>query len=124
MKESEKINKSLDLAREPRKLENMKVRMIPIVVGALPGGLGKKLKKLEIRDRIETIQIKDRVKYLEKSWMPEETFCYSNSSERLWETGEFVGVISFVWLVGLDFGFRYLTPFVFFSTPFNSLASS
>ena len=30
----------------------------------------------------------------------------------LWGTGEFVGNISFVWLVVVGFVFRYLTPFV------------
>ena len=35
MKESKKINKYLDLARELKKLGNMKVTMIPIVVGML-----------------------------------------------------------------------------------------
>ena len=34
----------------------------------------------------------------------------------------FVEVIGFGWLVVVDFGFRYLTRFVLFFTPFNSLA--
>ena len=59
MKEREKIDKYLDLARELRKLWNMRVKVIPIVIGALgtiPKGLEKSLDELEIRGRIETIQ--------------------------------------------------------------------
>ena len=50
------MDKYLDLARELKKLWNMKVKVIPIVVGAhgtVPKGLEK---GLEIRGRIETIQ--------------------------------------------------------------------
>ena len=35
VKESEKIYKYLDLARELKKLWNMKVKVVPIVIGAL-----------------------------------------------------------------------------------------
>ena len=59
MKENEKMDKYLDLARELKKLWNMKVNVIPIVVGALeivPNSLEKRLENLEIRGRIETIQ--------------------------------------------------------------------
>ena len=59
MKESEKIDKYLDLAREPRKLWNMRVKVVPIVIGDLgtiPRALEKNLGELEIRGRIETIQ--------------------------------------------------------------------
>ena len=38
--------------------------------------------------------------------------------------GEFIGVNCFIWLVEVSFGFRYLTPLVFFSTPFNLLVPS
>ena len=58
MKESEKINKYLDLARELRKLWNMKVKVVPIVIGGLgtvPKGLENSLGELEIRGRIETL---------------------------------------------------------------------
>ena len=58
MKESEKINKNLDLARELRKLWNMKVKVVPIVIDALgmvPKALEKNLGELEIKGRIETI---------------------------------------------------------------------
>ena len=56
MKESEKIDKYLDLARELRKLWNMMATVVPMEVGALgtiPKGLAK---PLEIRGRIETTQ--------------------------------------------------------------------
>ena len=58
LNENEKMDKYLDLARELKKLWNMKVKVIPIVVGALgtvPINLEKRLKDMEIR-RIETIQ--------------------------------------------------------------------
>ena len=53
------IDKCLDLARELKKLWNMKVKVIPIVVGALgtvPKGLERGLENLEIRGRIDIIQ--------------------------------------------------------------------
>ncbi len=51
MKESQKKNKYLDLVRELKKLWNMKVTIIPIVVGALgtvTKGLIKGLEDWEI----------------------------------------------------------------------------
>ena len=57
--ESETIDKFLDLLRELKWLWNMKVTMIPVVVGALgtvSKGLERGLEELEIRGRIETIQ--------------------------------------------------------------------
>ena len=59
LKESEKMDKYLDLARELKKLQNMKVTVILFVVGALgtvPRGLEKRLGAPEIRRRIKTIQ--------------------------------------------------------------------
>ena len=59
LKESEKKDKYLDLARELKKLWNMKVTIMPIVIGALgtiPKGLLKGLEDLEIVGRVETIQ--------------------------------------------------------------------
>ena len=59
LKENEKMDKYLDLARELKKLWNMRVKVIPIVVGTLetvPISLKKRLEDLEIRGRIETIQ--------------------------------------------------------------------
>ena len=54
LKENEKMDKYLDLARELKKLWNMIVKVIPIVVGALgtvPINLEKRLEDLEIRGR-------------------------------------------------------------------------
>ena len=59
LKESEKKNKYLDLAWELKKLWNMKVTIIPNVIGALGSvteGLIKGLNDLEIRGRVDTIQ--------------------------------------------------------------------
>ena len=59
IKESEKRNKSLDLARKPRKLCNIKVTVIPLVIGALgtvPKDLERGMEELEIRRRIKTMQ--------------------------------------------------------------------
>ena len=58
MKENEKMDKPLDLARERKKLWNMKVKVIPIVVGAfgtVPKSFEKRLEEVGIRGRIETI---------------------------------------------------------------------
>ena len=59
LKESKKRDKYLDFARELKKLWNMKVTIIPIVIGALgtvTKGLLKGLEDLEVGDRVETIQ--------------------------------------------------------------------
>ena len=59
LKECEKKDKYLDLARELKKLWNMKVTIVPIVIGALgtiSKGLLKGLEDLEVRGRLETIQ--------------------------------------------------------------------
>ena len=59
MKESEKKDKYLELARELKKLWNMKVKIVPIVIGALgtiTKGLLKGLEDLEVGRRVETIQ--------------------------------------------------------------------
>ena len=60
MKESEKIDKYLDLARELKRLWDMKMTVIPTIVGTLGTilkSLEKSLKDLEIRGRIKIIQI-------------------------------------------------------------------
>ena len=52
-------NKYLDLARERKKLWNMQVTFIPIVIGAfgtVTKGLLKGLEDLEVGGRVETIQ--------------------------------------------------------------------
>ena len=59
LKESEKKNKYLDLTRELKKLWNMQVTIIPIVIGAfgtVTKGLLKGLEDLEVGGRVETIQ--------------------------------------------------------------------
>ena len=59
LKESEKKDKYLDLARELKKLWNMKVTIVPIVIGALgtvTKGLLKGLDHLEVGGWVETIQ--------------------------------------------------------------------
>ena len=58
LKENEKKDKYLDLARELKKLWNMKVTIVPIVIGALgiiTKGLLKGLEDLEVGGRVETI---------------------------------------------------------------------
>ena len=60
LKENEKRDKYLDLARELKKLRNMKVTIILIVIGGLgtvTKGLVQGLEDLEISGRVETIQI-------------------------------------------------------------------
>ena len=58
IKESEKSDKYLDLARELRKLLNMRVTVIPIVIGAfgtVSQDMERELKELKTGGRIETI---------------------------------------------------------------------
>ena len=61
MKEIKKVNKYLDLLHENKKnMWNMKVTVLPVVVSLLvtfPKRFVKKMEELEIRGRIETIQI-------------------------------------------------------------------
>ena len=56
LKESEKKDKYLDLARELKKLWNMKVTIVPIVIGALGTITKGLLKDLEVDEQVETIQ--------------------------------------------------------------------
>ena len=59
LKECEKKDKYVDLARELKKLWNMKVTIIPIVIGAfgtVTKGLLKGLEDMEVGGRVETIQ--------------------------------------------------------------------
>ena len=55
LKEYEKKDKYLDLARELKKLWNMKVTIVPIVMGAF-GTVTKGLEDLEVGGWVETIQ--------------------------------------------------------------------
>ena len=59
LKECEKKDKYLDLARELKKLWNMNVTIIPIMIGAfgtVTKGSLKGLEDLEVGGRVETIQ--------------------------------------------------------------------
>ena len=59
LKESKKKDKYLDLARELKKLLNMKITIVPIVIavlGTITKGLLKGLEDLEVGGWIETIQ--------------------------------------------------------------------
>ena len=59
IKENEKKKKYSDLVRELKKLWNMKVTVIPIVIrvlGTVPKGLKRELEELKIGVHIETIQ--------------------------------------------------------------------
>ena len=59
LKECEKKDQYLDLARELKKLWNMNVTIIPIVIGVLgtvTEGLLKGLDDLEVGGQVETIQ--------------------------------------------------------------------
>ena len=65
LKECEKRDKYLDLARELKKLWNMKVTIIPIVIcafGTVIKGLLKGLEDFKVGDRIETIQTRALLK--------------------------------------------------------------
>ena len=60
IKECEKKDNYLDLARELKKLWNMKVTIVPIVIGALgtiTKGLLKGLEDIEVGGWVETIQM-------------------------------------------------------------------
>ena len=59
LKECEKKDKYLNLDRELKKLRNMKVTIMPVVIGAfgtLTKGLLKRLEDLEAGGRVEPIQ--------------------------------------------------------------------
>ena len=59
LKESKRKDKYLDLARELRKLWNMKVTIIPIVMDAfsiITKGLLKGMEDFDVERRVETIQ--------------------------------------------------------------------
>ena len=60
LKECDKKDKYLDLARELKKLWNMQVTIVPIVIGVfgtITKGLLKGLENLEGGGRVETIQM-------------------------------------------------------------------
>ena len=60
LKESEKKDKYIDLAKESKKVWNMKGTIVQIVIGAfgtITKGLLKGLEELEVGGRVETIQM-------------------------------------------------------------------
>ena len=85
IKESVKSDKYLDLARELRKLRNMKVKMIPTVIRVLwmiPKGLEREHEEMKIEGRTETIQT---IAILRSASIPRrilETWRDSDSCER------------------------------------------
>ena len=84
LKESEKKDKYLDLARELKTLWNMKVMFI-IVIGALgtaTKGLVNVLEDLEIRGREENIQTTALLRSARILRRVLETYCHSNSSKK------------------------------------------
>ena len=65
MKEREKINKYLDLARKLQKLLNMNESVIPIAVSAFEKVWKKDRIELEIRGRLENVQTTALIEYSE-----------------------------------------------------------
>ena len=86
LKECDKKNKYLDLARELKKLWNMKVTIIPIVIGAfgtVTKGLLKDWRTWKLEDEWKLSKLQhcwERPEYWEESWRLEETCCHSNKS--------------------------------------------
>ena len=102
LKDNKNYNKYLDLAREFKKLWDMNMTIIQIVIGAfgtvtiftnpsaragfgtVTKGLLKGLEDLEVEGRVDTIQttaLLRTARILEESWRLVETCCHSNSSE-------------------------------------------
>ena len=82
--DKKKKDKYLDFARESKKLRNIKVTIIPIVIGAfgtVTKGLLKGLKDLEVGGRMETIQTTALLRMLLRR--VQGICCHSNSGERL-----------------------------------------
>ena len=85
LKECEKTDKYLDLARELKKLWNLQVTIIPIVIGAfgtVTKGLLKGLEDLEVGRRVETTQTTALLRTARILGRVLETCCHSNFSER------------------------------------------
>ena len=86
LKQREKKDKYHDLAWELKETRNMKVTIIPIVIGAfgiVPKGILKGLEDLEVGGRVETIQTTALLRTTRILRRVQETCCHSNSSERL-----------------------------------------
>ena len=83
LKEIEKRDKYLDLAREQKKLWNMKVTVIPNVICALSTvnkGLVQALKDLEIKGLVETIQNTALLRFVRILRRVLETSCHTEHS--------------------------------------------
>ena len=77
LKECKKKDKYLDLAKELKKLWNMKVTIIPTVIGAFSTetkGLFKGIKHLEVGGRVETIQTTALLRTARIMWRVLETW--------------------------------------------------
>ena len=89
LKECEKKDKYLDLARELKKLWNMKVTIIQIVIGAfstVTKGLFKGLEDLEVGGRVETIQMTALLRTARILRRVLETWGDLQSLKLLWKT--------------------------------------
>ena len=85
LKECEKRDKYLDFARELKKLWNMLVTIISIVIGAfgtVTKGLLKGLDDLEVGGRVETIQTTALLRTARILKRILENCCHSNPSEK------------------------------------------
>ena len=88
LKICEKRDKYLVLAKESKKLWNMKVTIAPIVIGTfgtVTEGLLKGREDLEVGGLVETIQMTAMLRTARiqrRTWRLEETCCHSNSSEK------------------------------------------
>ena len=85
IKESEKINKFLDLARKLEKQWNMRVTVMPIRIGSLRivhKILKKRLEELEIRGRTETIKTTALLRLAGILRKVLETCCHLDSCEK------------------------------------------
>ena len=85
LKESEKKDKYLDLARQFKKLWNIKVTIGPIVIGALRivfKGLVQVLEDMEIRWHVETIQTTALLRSVGILRRVQETWGYSKSIKK------------------------------------------
>ena len=86
IKESEKRNKNLDLARELKYLRNMKVKVIPVVIGGLgtiPKVLVKGLEDFEIKEQMEINQSRALLRSARILGRMLGTCYHLNTSERL-----------------------------------------
>ena len=84
-KERKKMDKYLDLARELKKLWNVKVTVMPIVtdtLGTATKRLVQGLEDLEIKGQVETIQTEALLRSDRILRRVRETCCHSNSSEK------------------------------------------